>query len=145
MRAGIPAVLAWHFTDEFYHTDGDRLDKVSAETLRNVGTSALTVALILTDPNEELPAIVVEEVLTQAKKRIEQEFVLSERAIKKGESVQSQTHILKVWGNWYRLAIQTIADIEVQGPSDITKLKIEEAATSISTFTASKIADLSKH
>jgi hypothetical protein len=29
LDAGKPAVLLWHFTDEFYHTDGDRLDKVS--------------------------------------------------------------------------------------------------------------------
>ena len=26
-----PGVLFWHFTDVFYHTDGDRLDKVSEQ------------------------------------------------------------------------------------------------------------------
>ena len=32
-----PGVLFWHFTDQFYHTDSDRLDKVSAAEMRNVG------------------------------------------------------------------------------------------------------------
>ena len=145
LRAGIPAVLAWHFTDEFYHTDGDRLDKVSAETLQNVGISALTVALLLTDPSEELVASVVNEVLTQGKTRIDIESELSMVAIKKGESVESQTHILKIWGNWYRLAIQSIADIELQGPSEVTKLNIETAAATISAFTTSKIEDLTNN
>jgi len=38
----IPGLLLWPFlTDQFYHTDGDRLDKVSQETLKNVSNSSL--------------------------------------------------------------------------------------------------------
>ena len=33
-----PGALFWHFTDVFYHTDGDRLDMVSKPELANVGT-----------------------------------------------------------------------------------------------------------
>ena len=36
LRANIPGLLLWHFTDQFYHTDNDRIDKVSQETLKNV-------------------------------------------------------------------------------------------------------------
>ena len=36
LRGHIPSVLFWHFTDQFYHTDNDRIDKVSQETLKNV-------------------------------------------------------------------------------------------------------------
>ncbi len=32
-----PGVLFWHFTDVYYHTDGDRLDKVSEQELVNSG------------------------------------------------------------------------------------------------------------
>jgi hypothetical protein len=36
LSAGKPGLLLWHFTDVFYHTDNDRLDKVSPRTLENV-------------------------------------------------------------------------------------------------------------
>ncbi|MBC7897825.1 MAG: M28 family peptidase, partial [Cytophagaceae bacterium] len=39
LRAKKPGLLFWHFTDQFYHTDGDRVDMVSADELRNVGMS----------------------------------------------------------------------------------------------------------
>ena len=35
--AGIPSLLNWHFTDRYYHTSQDRLDKVSAAEMKNVG------------------------------------------------------------------------------------------------------------
>ena len=35
-KAGVPAVLNWHFTDRYYHTNLDRLDKVSAVTMGHV-------------------------------------------------------------------------------------------------------------
>ena len=38
LEAGKPGLLFWHFTDQFYHTDGDRIENVSA--VRNkVGTA----------------------------------------------------------------------------------------------------------
>lgn len=49
LRAKKPGLLFWHFTDQFYHTDGDRIDMVSAAELRNVGMSALVSALVLTN------------------------------------------------------------------------------------------------
>ena len=39
LKADIPGLLLWHFTDQFYHTDNDRIDKVSQKTLKNVGKS----------------------------------------------------------------------------------------------------------
>ena len=37
LRAGLLRLLLRHFTDVFYHTDGDRVENVSARTLENVG------------------------------------------------------------------------------------------------------------
>ena len=34
-NAQIPAVLLWHFTDQHYHTDLDRIDMVSAASERH--------------------------------------------------------------------------------------------------------------
>ncbi|MFN9308549.1 M28 family peptidase, partial [Gemmatimonas sp.] len=47
LNAKIPAVLLWHFTDVFYHTDLDRIENVSATTLGHVGACALTTGLLL--------------------------------------------------------------------------------------------------
>ena len=43
-----PGALFWHFTDVYYHTDGDRIDKVSKDELVNVGNAALASVLTLT-------------------------------------------------------------------------------------------------
>ena len=47
LNAKIPAVLFWHFTDQFYHTDRDRIEMVSPVTMENVGNCALATGLIL--------------------------------------------------------------------------------------------------
>ena len=42
--AGVPALLNWHFTDRYYHTNMDTADKTSAEEMRNVGTAMVSSA-----------------------------------------------------------------------------------------------------
>ena len=46
--AGVPALLNWHFTDRYYHTNLDTIDKVSAAELQHVaivvGTTSLFIA-----------------------------------------------------------------------------------------------------
>jgi hypothetical protein len=46
-RAGVPALLNWHFTDRYYHTNLDTLDKVSATTMGHVATVVATTSLFL--------------------------------------------------------------------------------------------------
>ena len=54
LRADIPGLLFWHFTDQFYHTDGDRLEMVSAETLENASVCAAVSAMALTTADSEM-------------------------------------------------------------------------------------------
>ena len=35
-RAGVPALLNWHFTDRYYHTNLDTIDKMSAAEMQHV-------------------------------------------------------------------------------------------------------------
>ena len=44
---GIPSLLNWHFTDRYYHTNQDRLDKVSPAEMKNVGVAVATSAWTL--------------------------------------------------------------------------------------------------
>jgi hypothetical protein len=46
-RAGVPALLNWHFTDRYYHTNLDTLDKVSAAEMVHVGVAVSTTAYYL--------------------------------------------------------------------------------------------------
>lgn len=111
LRAGIPGLLLWHFTDQFYHTDNDRLDKVSATTLKNVGTGALISALVLTSDQNELAPFVLKEIENAALERLNVEFELSKTEIEKGGSFDVEKDILETWAGWYVQALESTSDI----------------------------------
>lgn len=46
-RLGVPALLNWHFTDRYYHTNLDTIDKVSATTMVNVAAAVATTTWYL--------------------------------------------------------------------------------------------------
>jgi hypothetical protein len=46
-RAGVPALLNWHFTDRYYHTNLDTIDKLSAAEMQHVAITVATTALFL--------------------------------------------------------------------------------------------------
>ena len=111
LQVNIPGLLLWHFTDQFYHTDNDRIDKVSQETLKNVGTAALVSGLELVNSD----AIFLIEQLSilkeQALLRLSNEFELSKKAIDSGEKLSNEIEILKAWEIWYIDAIESVNDV----------------------------------
>ena len=117
LSAEVPGLLLWHFTDYFYHTDGDRQDKVSASEMRNVGVSALVGALILTSADEADALAIIEELTTAALARLDTEYELSRQAIGEGGGKADETRIVRLWRDWYVGAIRETSDIEVGGPS----------------------------
>ena len=46
-RAGVPALLNWHFTDRYYHTNLDTIDKMSAAEMQHVAIVVATTATFL--------------------------------------------------------------------------------------------------
>lgn len=111
LQEGIPALLFWHFTDQFYHTDQDRMDKVSQETLRNVVTGTLESTLTLANGGKELALRILEEIEAAAQERLETEAALSRAAVGKGESRESQLGILETWTLYYQDVAETVADL----------------------------------
>jgi aminopeptidase YwaD len=109
----IPGLLMWHFTDVFYHTDNDRIDAVSATTMKNVGVSALTAAYTLVTANETTASQTVAEVKADALIRLKTEFELSKKAIADGKAVADEKHIIEVWGKYYVDALATIGTMAV--------------------------------
>ncbi|WP_343531829.1 M28 family peptidase [Pedobacter sp.] len=109
----IPGLLMWHFTDVFYHTDNDRIDKVSATTMKNVGISALTAAYTLISADENTATATVAQIKEDALVRLKTEFDLSKAAIAGGKSAKDEKHIIEIWSKWYTDALATIGKMAV--------------------------------
>jgi aminopeptidase YwaD len=135
LTAKKPGLLLWHFTDEFYHTDGDRLDKVSADELRNSGITALISGLTLTTADGATARAIVAEVERAALKRLETERAISADTIGRGASAEKEMHIIEVWGAWYRDALKTANEIEVGGTSAETQKAIDAAIARVGSAT----------
>ena len=76
-----PGALFWHFTDVYYHTDGDRIDKVSKSELVNVGNAALASVLTLTSADGATARALVAELERAAIARLDTELKLSKAAL----------------------------------------------------------------
>lgn len=118
LNAKIPAVLLWHFTDVFYHTDLDRIENVSAATLANVGACALTTGLLLTEGTPAIARAALEEQAATAERVLRTQAALSRDTVARGGSREHEQHILDVWRDYYLGAIARIPDMVV-GPVDL--------------------------
>jgi len=126
LNANIPGLLLWHFTDQFYHTDNDRLDKVSQETLKNVATGALVSAFTLLNAKGETAEQMIEMLQEKAVKRLIIELELSQKAIAAGGTKEDEQVILDTWIDYYAKSLDTIKDL-VTADDVETLNKIEKA------------------
>lgn len=131
LDAGKPGLLLWHFTDQFYHTDNDRLDKVSSQTMTNVGITAAVIASTLASADGVTAKFVIDETERAALQRLAVEFELSRKAVADGGRLEQEVLILTTWTEWYVNAIRSIHDLEAGGPSQGTITAIEAAATAV--------------
>ena len=131
LQANIPGLLMWHFTDVFYHTDGDRLEMVSAVEMKHVGVSALAAAFTLCSANELTSIALIDEIAGNATDRLAVEFNLSKLALQNGGVLEKEQHIISVWSNWYLQALAKMVDINTKGSSTIIKTKISDAQTNL--------------
>lgn len=142
LEAKIPGLLMWHFTDVFYHTDGDRLEMVSAEEMKNVGVSALATAYVLSAPVESDVIVLIEEVKSNALKRLETEFALSKEVIEKSGKLEDEQHILDVWTQYYISALDKMAEINIGTSTQVIDDKIAEGKKEIKQKLSSLTAQL---
>lgn len=138
LQAGIPGVLFWHFTDQFYHTDNDRLDKVSKTTLKNVGTAALISAYTLLNSDEKTAIQIIKNTEDAGVNRLNEELMQSKKAIQNGESSATQIKIIDAWEDWYLKAIASSNDMVTNKESLI---KAVEESQGVIKKTAKNVAD----
>jgi aminopeptidase YwaD len=130
VSAGIPGVLMWHFTDQHYHDDLDRIEMVSAPELQHVGNCALATSLILTAANKPAYArAAITEMAGIAERRLEVEGALSRATLSPAAdpigripedtsrrttappSATEQVTILEAWRDFYLGAIARIPEM----------------------------------
>jgi aminopeptidase YwaD len=140
-----PGVLFWHFTDVNYHTDGDRLEMVSAKTLTNTGVSALVSALILTTADAGMTRSIVDELERAAVKRLDTELALSRAALAApGGDAAKERDILETWTDFYVRSFETIADVEVNGATLPTGAAITAAQGRVRAAGTARLASLGR-
>jgi hypothetical protein len=144
LENNIPGLLLWHFTDQFYHTDNDRLDKVSQETLKNVSIAALASALSLANGDSYSAIDIVEIVRDAGSNRLAEEFLLSEKSVKTGNSAEKEVPILKAWEDWYIKALASTMDLASPENTVILEKAILEAQAIIESQTKMFVAELEK-
>jgi hypothetical protein len=97
-NAGVPALLNWHFTDRYYHTNLDTLDKTSPEEMRHVGIAVATTALYLASAGgpEVAPMTKLLEAARDARMATE-------------TTNNATPEILEAWRKWYVEAIESVS------------------------------------
>jgi hypothetical protein len=101
-NAGIPSLLNWHFTDRYYHTNLDRLDKTSGAEMVNVGVAVATSAYFLASASGE-DARQVTSLLERAEA---DRLALEQRQ-------NASAEILDAWRKWYAEARETVTRLPV--------------------------------
>ena len=116
-NAGVPSILNWHFTDRFYHTNQDTLDKVSADEMRHVGVTVATSAYFLASAKEEDALAVVELLEKAAAARLAMERQL----------VPVEKHVIDAWIRWYGEALDSVARLPSGGATPELRAWIDRA------------------
>jgi aminopeptidase YwaD len=102
--AGIPALLDWHFTDRYYHTNLDRPDKTSAPEMVNVGVAVAASGWFLASARSADIAPTTALILRAAQDRL---------ALEQRQGATSE--ILDAWRKWYREALESIRRLSIDG------------------------------
>lgn len=126
-----PGALFWHFTDVYYHTDGDRIDKVSIPELTNVGIATAVSVLTMTAADGPTARALIAEQERMALARLRTELALSRAALASGGDVAHERDILSTWTSYYVAALHTMTDIEAGGSSRETLADIDSAAANV--------------
>jgi hypothetical protein len=117
--AGVPSLLNWHFTDRFYHTNQDTIDKVSASEMENVAHVVATSAYFLATASELDAAQTVALLERAASERFELERRQGEglvaKASDKAAARRTEQQVIDAWEKWYSHALDSIARLPRAG------------------------------
>lgn len=146
VNAGIPAVLAWHFTDVYYHTSGDEIDKVSPQEMANVGTSLAATALFLADCDARDAFEVLQLLEQRAARRMENEkqnsFKILRAANGSQDAIREEERILRAWEKWYEEAFASVNALAVDSSTAALQNAIARARQNLKKTTAESLKQI---
>jgi aminopeptidase YwaD len=121
IEAGVPALLNWHFTDRYYHTNFDRPDKTSLPEIVNVAAAAATSAWLLAsaDQNDAQSVVGLLSASADARLALEQRQGQSivAAAADRAKAEETERAVLAAWRKWYVEALESVRTLPVKGTS----------------------------
>lgn len=137
LAAGVPALLAWHFPDRFYHSNLDRPDKTSPAVMEHVGVSVAATALLLATATEQDAADVVRLVEAAAASRMalerRQGAVLVAQAADKAAAEAVERQVEAAWLKWFGEAFDAVEALPVTGSTAALTARIAAAKVGLGT------------
>jgi hypothetical protein len=111
--AGVPSLLAWHFTDRFYHTNQDTIDKVSPREMEHVGIAMAASAYFLASADEGDALATADLLERTAAGRLSLERHQGEAIIASAPDARAaravEEAVAAAWITWYRQALDSVA------------------------------------
>lgn len=95
--AGVPALLNWHFTDRYYHTNLDTVDKTNPAEMQHVGIAVATTALYLAAAGAAEVAPMTRLMTAARDARLATE-----------QTNRATPEILEAWRKWYVEALASV-------------------------------------
>jgi len=134
-NAGIPSLLNWHFTDRYYHTNQDRLDKVSAGEMKNVAIAVATSAWLLSSADDADASAVLGIVASAAARRLALERTQGAALVAQAADVAAtnatEQRVRSAWIKWYGEALESVERLPVGGANEALRRGIADAKTSL--------------
>jgi len=119
-NAGVPALLNWHFTDRYYHTNFDTPDKTSPAEMKNVGVAVAASAWLLASAGEAIALEVAALVAERGRARVDRERIEGAKLATADKdptaAQQREATIVAAWRKWYAEAVRSVARLVV-GPT----------------------------
>jgi aminopeptidase YwaD len=136
LSAGIPAILDWHFTDRYYHTNLDRANMTSPAEMANVGTAVATTSILLASADEKDAASIVDLLAQAANSRLDleqrQSVGLIQGAADRAAAIATERAVFDAWKTWYREAFESVLTLSVQPPGEALRDRVQKACSTVS-------------
>jgi len=131
LRQGVPALLAWHFPDWFYHTSLDRPDKTSPAEMKHSGISIGATALFLASATDADARAVVALLESAAAGRLALELKqgaqLVASATDRMAAEARETQVKTSWIKWFSEALKETLQLPAGGPSPALSKLVDAA------------------
>ncbi len=129
--ARVPSLLAWHFTDRFYHTNQDRLDKTSAAEMKNVGVATGAAVWFLASATSRDAAAVAGLVGAAGAARLALErtqgAAVAAGAADRVKALAVEDEVRTAWIKWYGEALDSVVRLPPGGPDDGLRARVAAA------------------